>query len=95
MDKQQMIDRLISHSLQTAGDGEYRENLRELYRKGFPGFANLPEASLKRELQFRGLLAYEEPDEFDVDSDYEQAGEQLISLVSSSARSFASNHFFD
>ena len=96
MNKQEMVDRLVTYSLQTLSEEPAREGLQELYRKGFSGFANMSERRLKLELEFRGLIAFDESEQIDdEDADYEASEDALMALVSRSVRPSADNHFFD
>lgn len=96
MNKQEMVDRLVTYSLQALSEEPAREGLQELYRKGFSGFANMSERRLKQELEFRGLIAFDEPEQVDdEDADYEVSEDALMVLVSGSVRPSVDNHFFD
>lgn len=61
MRQQEMIRELVDYSVTSALQNA--ENLREIFEKGFPGFLNMPKNKLIKELQFRGILEYEEPEE--------------------------------
>lgn len=95
MNKQEMVDRLVTHALQTWSDEPAREGSRERHAKRCPDFAKLPERLLKRELQFRGLLDFEEPEPFDDDAEDAVFGDDLRALIPGSVRPSLDNHFFD
>lgn len=85
MNKQEMVDLLVSHE----GAGTRRT------RRG-PAFAKLPERLLKRELQLRGLIEFDEPDPCDEDdAGVGVWGDELHELISRSPRRSLDNHFFD
>ena len=89
MNKQQMIDRLVTDALLHAG-------FDDSARAGSRDFAKMPERLLERELQFRGLLDFDEPDPFDIDdADDGVFGDELRTLVSRAGRLSLDNHFFD
>jgi hypothetical protein len=94
MNKQEMIDRLVTQSLaastETTPEGACGRRQNRL-----PDFAKLPERLLKRELQFRGLLDFDEPDPFDDEADEGVSESELLVLLSGSARPSLDNHFFD
>jgi hypothetical protein len=83
MNRQEMVDLLTSHTTSTP-DGASRR----------PDFAKLSERLLQRELQFRGLIGFEEPDIFDED-DGGMSGDELNVLVAGARGSRVDNHFFD
>jgi len=96
MNKQEMVDRLVTHSLRALSEEPDQEGLGELYRKGFADFANMPERRLRQELEFRGLVDFDEPEQIDdgeVDDDV--SDEQLMFLVSGPAVSRVDNHLVD
>jgi hypothetical protein len=79
MNKQEMVDLLATHTTSTT------------HR---PDFAKLPERLLQRELQFRGLIEFDEPEVFEED-DAGVSGDELDVLISGARRSRLDNHFFD
>ena len=92
MNKQEMVDRLVMHTLhapfEEAAPG--RSRMRE------PDFAKMPERLLKRELQLRGLIDFDEPELFDEDdANDEVSADELRALVSAAPRPCRDNHFFD
>jgi hypothetical protein len=96
MNKQEMIDRLVKHALRTQAEEAVDEDTRGRRRTRCPDFAKLTEHALKRELQFRGLIDFDEPEPFDEDDAGDDVyGEDLRALISNSARPGLDNHFFD
>ncbi len=73
-----MVRELVDYSVSAALRDS--ENLRELFEKGFPGFLNMPKNKLIKELQFRGILEYEEPEQnFGIDN---ESDEELMVMLS-------------
>lgn len=66
MSKDEMIRKLVAHSVKTALSETKPYWLSELFEKGFAGYRNLSRGQLIAELQMRGLS--DEPDEDDDDS---------------------------
>jgi hypothetical protein len=62
MTKEEMIRKLVAHSVSTALAEPKHYWLSDLFEKGFTGYRNLSRGQLKAELQMRGL-ADEEDDE--------------------------------
>lgn len=65
MTKQEMVKKLVEHSVAAAlrePDGIW---LREIFERGTAGFANLPRAALRLEMELRGLLEFREPEALD------------------------------
>ncbi len=58
-----MIERLVNFSVETALQNPQAEWTRRILGNGFDGFRHLPSKKLERELQLRGLIGYEEPDD--------------------------------
>ena len=63
MRQQQMIRELVNHSVDAALQDATRESLRSIFERGFVGFHNMPKGKLIQELQFRGILQYEDEEE--------------------------------
>lgn len=85
MNKQEMVDLLVSHE----GTGTRRVG------RG-PDFAKLPERLLKRELQLRGLIDFDEPEPCDEDdAGFGGWGDELRGLISRSPRRSLDSHYFD
>ena len=95
MNKQEMVDRLVTHSLQALSEDRDGAGPRELDRRKFTGFANMPERRLRRELEFRGLIEIDEPERIDDELDGDLPDEQLMLLVSGSVGLRVDNHLFD
>ena len=96
MNKQEMVDRLVTHALQIRAEEAVGEETRGRRPQRCPDYAKLPERLLKRELQLRGLIDYDEPDLFDEDdADDDVSGNDLRVLISGSVRPRLDNHFFD
>jgi hypothetical protein len=96
MNKQEMVDRLVAHALQTWSDEPVRGGSRARLPQRCPDFARLPERLLQRELQLRGLIDFDEPEVFDEDDASDDAsGDELRVLFSGSARPGLDTHFFD
>ena len=96
MNKQEMVDRLVTHTLQTWSDEAAREGTRGRRQKRCPDYAKLPERLLRRELELRGLIDFEEPELFDEDdAGDDMSGDALRVLISCSVRPSLDNHFFD
>lgn len=93
MKKQEMIDRLVTHALQTWADEPAGRGPGTGHAESGPDYSKLPERLLKRELQLRGLIDFDEPelvDEDDVDDVLD-----LGTLIPGSVRPVLDNHFFD
>lgn len=82
MNKHEMVELLASATSTT-----YAASRR-------PDFAKLSEQRLKRELQLRGLIGFEEPEIVDED-DTGVSGDELDGLIAGARRSRIDNHFFD
>jgi hypothetical protein len=96
MNKQEMVERLVAHTLQNWSDEPARDGSRQRHLTRCPDFAKMPERLLKRELQFRGLLDFDEPELFDEDdADADVSGDDLRVLISRSPRPSIDNHVFD
>ncbi len=76
MRQQEMIRELVDYSITAALQDA--DNLREIFERGFPGFLNMPKNKLIKELQFRGILDYEDDDTVEED----ESDEELIVLLS-------------
>ncbi len=76
MTKEQMIHKLVSHSVQTALSESKRYWLSDLFERGFAGYRNYSADQLRRELQLRGLAGTEDEllDE-DIEDDIEWNGD--------------------
>lgn len=72
MNRNEMIERLVNFSVETALQnpqaGPQSDLLREIFEKGLDGFRRMPMKNLERELQLRGLIGYDEPDDAFEDS---------------------------
>ncbi|MFO1207216.1 MAG: hypothetical protein U1E63_16090 [Burkholderiales bacterium] len=84
MNKQEMVDLLVTHETTSAPAAARRRN-----------FARLSERLLERELLFRGLIDFDEPEPGEEDADPGVWSDEINALVSSSRRSRLDNHFFD
>jgi hypothetical protein len=60
MTKDDMVHKLVSHSVQSALAESKRYWLSDLFERGFAGYSNLSTDELRRELQLRGLASLEE-----------------------------------
>ncbi len=94
MNKQEMVDRLVTHALQTRSDEPVHDGSRQCRPKTCPDFAKMSERLLERELQFRGLLDFDEPELVD-DNEDAVSGDDLRVLLAGSLRPSLDNHFFD
>ncbi len=63
MNREEMIERLVSYSVETALRNPQAEWTRGIVAQGFDGFRHIPSKKLERELQLRGLIGYDEPDD--------------------------------
>ena len=84
MNKQQMVERLVSHCLQSLSEDHASASLQKIYGKDFGAFARMSERRLKRELEFRGIAAFDEPEDLDEMADFEPSAVQLMGLLSRS-----------
>ena len=66
MSKDEMIRKLVQHSVKTALTESKHYWLCDLFEKGFTGYRNLSRGQLMRELQMRGLEKTD--DAFDEDA---------------------------
>jgi hypothetical protein len=79
MNRDEMIRKLVQHSVKTAVAESRHYWLAEMFEKGFAGYRNLSRRQLVQELQMRGLekLADEfeddDQDDLDLDLDYIEA----------------------
>ncbi|MFZ5555480.1 MAG: hypothetical protein ACOZDY_01955 [Pseudomonadota bacterium] len=94
MKRQEMIDRLVEAARVATARDESGAGLGALLREGFIGFEKMSEASLRRELQFRGLLDYDEPELPEAD-DGESTETELMVLLSGMTGNDPTLHFFD
>jgi hypothetical protein len=80
MDRQQMIEALVRFSVDSV-----RENhdwLEKIFTEGVTGFGQLSAPQLLQEMQFRGLLEFDdEPAPVDEDDDEEDFEDELERLV--------------
>ncbi len=93
MNKQEMVNRLVSYC-QSQSEEPATASLQTVCGKNFTAFAKMSERRLRRELEFRGLLAFDEPEEKD-EEDHETSGIPLMALLSRSTGGNLGNHFFD
>ncbi len=79
--KQQMIDALVQFSVESVLKNQ--EWLAKMFTEGVTGFRGLSEAQLRQEMQFRGLLEFDdEPEQADDDEDEdEDIDDELERLV--------------
>ena len=91
MRQQEMIRELVDFSVNAALHD--RDNLREVFEKGFSGFLNMPKDKLIKELQFRGILDYEDDDDGDLVVNEEESDEELMVMLSEMASE--SGAYFD
>jgi hypothetical protein len=73
MNREDMIRMLVEYSVAASAEDRQGSWVREIVTKGFRGFANMSSAELSRELRYRGLVRFEDPDE---DVDFEDDGEE-------------------
>lgn len=64
MNKEEMIRKLVAHSVKTALSESKHYWLNDLFEKGFTGYRNLSRGQLKAELQMRGLSTDDEDDAY-------------------------------
>jgi hypothetical protein len=69
-----MIGILVDFSIDASSEDEQRSWLREIFTRGFRGFASMSTAELLRELSYRGLAGLEEPEV--EEDDYEDEGDE-------------------
>lgn len=86
MRQQEMIRELVDYSITAALQDA--DNLREIFERGFPGFLNMPKNKLIKELQFRGILDYEDDDAVEEDESDEELMVMLSEMTSESAAYF-------
>jgi hypothetical protein len=80
MSRDEMIRRLVQHSVKTAVAESAHYWLSDVFEKGFAGYRNLSRTQLTQELQLRGLDKTaddfdddDDLDDLDVDLDYVEA----------------------
>jgi hypothetical protein len=96
MNKQEMVDRLVTHSLQAVSEDGESKGSRESVRSKLASFAHMSERRLRRELEFRGLIEIDEPESIDDEEPVgDLADEQLMFLFAGSAGLRADRHLFD
>jgi hypothetical protein len=78
MRQQQMVRELVNFSVNAALQD--RDSLRQVFEQGFPGFLNMPKHRLIQELQFRGILDYE--DEETIELDETEDDKELMVMLS-------------
>ena len=76
MTKEDMVHKLVSHSVQSALAESKRYWLSDLFERGFAGYRNLSTEQLRRELQMRGLVADDGADEDDLDANLDLVEEE-------------------
>ncbi|MGH8717448.1 MAG: hypothetical protein ACREV0_00650 [Burkholderiales bacterium] len=86
MRQQEMIRELVDYSITAALQDA--DNLREIFERGFPGFLNMPKNKLIKELQFRGILDYEDDDTVEEDESDEELMVMLSEMTGESAAYF-------
>jgi hypothetical protein len=69
LNKEEMIRKLVAHSVNTALAESKHYWLSELFEKGFTGYRNLSRGQLLQELQMRGLEGTGDPYTHDDDLD--------------------------
>lgn len=70
MNRNEMIERLVSFSADVAAQNPQADWTRGIFAKGLNGFKYMPLKKLEREMQLRGLLAFDDPEPvFDDDTD--------------------------
>jgi hypothetical protein len=94
MNRQDMVRRLVEVARVATQRDESGNGLEALLREGFVGFEKMSEATLRRELQFRGLLDYGEPEIAEVDDD-EPSESDLMALLSGMTSADPTLHFLD
>ena len=62
MNREAMIRKLVSYSVEAALREPQSYWLQELFEKGFAGYRRFSDSRLRRELELRGLDEAEEPD---------------------------------
>lgn len=76
-----MIERLIDATVEAMIDDPRHAGLRAMLDRGFGGFRAMSDAALAREMQLRGLMAFDEPEPSDddyEDDDTEDEDERLV-----------------
>ena len=71
MNKEEMIRKLVAHSVKTALSESKQYWLNDLFEKGFTGYRNLSRGQLKAELQMRGLSADADDDVYAAAGDFD------------------------
>lgn len=84
MSREEMIRRLVAHSVRTALEEPQSEWLNELFEKGFAGYRSFSNSKLRRELELRGLDAAEEM--YADDEPEDPAVDELTVSISAFAR---------
>ena len=67
--REEMIGKLVEHSVSTAVAESPQDWLKEVFEKGFVGFGRLTDRQLQLEMRLRGLLADDDADEEEFDDD--------------------------
>lgn len=94
MNRQDMVKRLVEAARAATERDETGEGVAALLREGFVGFDRMSDSRLRRELLFRGLMDYDEPEPGDADAD-EPSEAELMVLLSGMTSSDPTLHFFD
>jgi hypothetical protein len=77
MTKEEMVHKLVAHSVQAALAESKRYWLSDLFERGFAGYRNFSTDQLRRELQMRGITASgEEAADDDLDDDIDWDGSE-------------------
>jgi hypothetical protein len=71
---------LVDFSVKAAAEDPQASWLRDIFAKGFRGFAGMSSAELLRELQFRDLAAFDDADDVE-ESDDEDEETRVESLI--------------
>lgn len=67
--REEMIGKLVEHSVSTAVAESPQDWLKEVFEKGFIGFSRLTDRQLQLEMRLRGLLVDDDAGEEEFDDD--------------------------
>ena len=94
MTKQEMVQRLVSHSVDETLHEKRCEWLATIFEEGFMGFRNMPPERLEKEMRLRGITTFAEPEEEIGSGEVESEAEIMVQL-SGVVSPQPWNHFFD
>ncbi len=69
MNRQRMIEQLVNAATEAILTDPALDALKNLLERGFGGYRQMSDTALRREMQLRGLLDFDEPERDDTEFD--------------------------